>query len=319
MAQVGGNAWADRGNDPCNHRGAMVTTARWGWLVTAALALLGCDPVVDDEAEPTEADFAVVERTGDVLMLTTGIGRLSQGFTGDFDISGLTDAQIRAAALIRAENRIGFALSFSACESTIASNGVDTLDVEFSGCSLWRWTVSGEVSAVISVTTPECGEATCPRVGMWSLDIATLQLDRVLADDIEIHGGLDVWLELQPGGSKGWAARGLVIEGVAGRIITADTEATLTASGDDEECLTLDLGSRLQIQPEDDLDAEVGDIYVSTRGFSSCEARCPTDGEVDLSYGAGNLLRWTYDGDARVTVTGPRGRSLSSRLECLPR
>ena len=296
----------------------MVKASGSGWLVAAALALPGCDPAAVDDIEPTDAGFVVVERTGDVLMLTTGIGRLSQGYTGDIDISGLTDAQIQAAGLMRAENRIGFALSFSACEASIESDGVDTLDVSFSGCALWRWTASGEVSGKISVTTPECGEAVCPRVGMWSLDIATLTLDRALADDIEIHGGLDVWLQLQPGGAKGWAARDLVIEGVAGRLVTANAEATLTATGDNEECLTLDLASRLQVQPEDDLDAEVGDIYVSTRGFTSCEARCPTDGDVDLSYGPGNLLRWTYDGDARVTVTGPRGRSLSSRLGCLP-
>lgn len=297
----------------------MAVGSRLGWSLAAALAATGCDPsLAEDESAPTEADFAVVERTSDVLMLSTGIGRLSQGYTGEVDISGLTDAQIQAAALTRAENRIGFALSFSACEATIESDGVDTLDVSFSGCALWRWTVSGEVSSVISVSTPDCGEATCPRVGMWSLDIATLQLDRPLAGDIEISGGLDVWLELQAGGAKGWATHDLVIEGVAGRIVTANAEATLSSTGDDEECLTLDLASRLQVQPEDDLDAEVGDIYVSTRGFSSCEARCPSDGEVDLSYGAGNLLRWTYDGDARVTVTGPRGRSLSSHLGCLP-
>lgn len=289
-------------------------------LLTAAVlgglgGLGGCDPHADEAA-----DLVVVERSGATLGLTPVLVRLASGYAAELDVGTLTDAQLRTLAVDLAQQRLELLLAFTACEGTIESDGERTVHAVFSQCPLYGWSLSGDVTGTVEVTTPPCdepGAPTCPaRTATWRLDIARYSIDRLLLEDIEVRGAIEVSRELVDGGAVRWAIEDLVVDGVAGRTIGLDSEATLGLDPDDDECVTLDASARLQVDPEDDLDLDVGDIVLSARGVHVCRGRCPREGHVDISFGAGRLLRWDYEDRAEITVTGPRGRSLGASLQC---
>jgi hypothetical protein len=77
-------------------------------------------------------------------------------------------------------------------------------------------------------------------------------------------------------------------------------------------CVTFTGGAQLS----GDLLGPVGPIALSGEDVRGCRNQCPTAGSVELSYGHGKLLTWTYTGESTVTVSGPRGRRVEVPLAC---
>ena len=61
---------------------------------------------------------------------------------------------------------------------------------------------------------------------------------------------------------------------------------------------------------------ELGPISLAGDSIKSCRDECPTSGHVELSYGAGNLLVWNYNGSKTTTVSGPHGKTVVIELTC---
>jgi len=130
---------------------------------------------------------------------------------------------------------------------------------------------------------------------------------------VEIHAPLDGAAPLS------WQTHpGFVIETRRGRRFDALSTATWTASPDDEDgCVTMDMGARLILEDrEDELDELIGDVVISARGIQRCAGRCAHAGQVELSFGAGQVLRWTHDGNGQLTIVSPRGREFELTLPC---
>lgn len=61
---------------------------------------------------------------------------------------------------------------------------------------------------------------------------------------------------------------------------------------------------------------ELGPIVLSGEDIRSYRNACPTSGSVELSYGRGALLAWSYTGASTVSVRGPRDKRIEVPLAC---
>jgi hypothetical protein len=77
-------------------------------------------------------------------------------------------------------------------------------------------------------------------------------------------------------------------------------------------CTTTSLDAELTVSGLED----VGTIATSARDVTRCADACPAGGTVQVAYGLGKILSWTYTGSDTVTVTGPRGRIFEVTLSC---
>jgi hypothetical protein len=301
---------------PVQGRGSMarVFEVRLVLGVAMALAATACDEPDD------ETDAIAIERTGATLQVAPGLARLAGGYAPNLDVEGIPDDELQVLAVQQAETRLGLLLALTACEGTIESDGATTVRAIFSSCPLYGWRLSGDITGTVSVDTPPCDDGVdCPpRIATWRLDIGSYMIDRLVLEDIEVSGAIEVSRELVPGGALRWATEDLLVDGIAGRTITSTSQATLAFSGTDDQCLTIDASARFSVQAEDATDEAIGEVVLSARGVQTCQGRCPREGRVDLAFGAGRVLRFDYEGDARVRVIGPRGRSLHVSLPCTP-
>jgi len=90
------------------------------------------------------------------------------------------------------------------------------------------------------------------------------------------------------------------------------------------DCVTIDSDNTSYIEIQFNT-CEAGMLMVGTHissvaasgvGVERCARMCPRAGTVTASFDSGELVRWSYDGTANITVTAPRGVQLPVTLPC---
>lgn len=202
------------------------------------------------------------------------------------------------------------------CEAELDTDGEHTVGMSLQGCRLLAWTLDADVEAHAEVETAPCETGTCATAVVWDVDIGTLSTRRGLWPPTGFAGPAILRAPVDPAEPLRWDTQpGFVLETRLGLRFEALTRARWTV--DEDDCVELELGSRLALEERDDaLDEQIGDVVVSVRGLRRCPERCPEAGRVELSFAAGAVLAWEHDGSDTVTVQGPRGRSLEARLPC---
>jgi hypothetical protein len=101
---------------------------------------------------------------------------------------------------------------------------------------------------------------------------------------------------------------GIVIEGAPLGVSLAAAWTLDGATG----CVTFSGGAELAGEAL----GALGPIALSGDAIHRCRSQCPASGYVELSYGRGELLIWTYTGADTVLARGPRGRRIEVPLPC---
>jgi hypothetical protein len=307
-------------------RGAS-TSLRWARalgrgtvLLAATLAACDVDDPSDDPQDATLRDArAVAHGSGSLdgaprLVYLAGQFALPPGL----DASDPTALLRNAVAAVHA--RLSFGFAALDCEATIDTDGQARVSLALTGCTLLLWSIDAELEAVARVETEACDTGTCAVAVLWDVDMAEVATGLRGVPPARFSGPAELRAPVEPSARMQWRTLpGFVIETPLGRRFESVSTASWSIGADD--CVELDLGARLSLEPSpgaqvDALDEQVGDVVVSARGLRRCPGQCPASGRVELSFGAGQVLAWTHDGSGTILVQGPRGRELEAQLPC---
>jgi hypothetical protein len=283
----------------------VVHCAAGGALLVLTLAACGGDPSLDDE------EVSVAQETG---ALVTGSAQLQTILEPFQAPAALADTSVNLAGRLTIEAielALGRDTSRPGC-LTVDTDLLTFIEATFDNCgagALDLARLDGSIRADIGFQTTACAAGLCPEV---------LELELAFSD-LRVSG---------PGG-----AQFVEIDGTAS---TSDPigEGDTTLSGDlDFESprglASFDLDTRFRTDAADCVTATTtahalvegsgglsADIAYDARGVVRCPGECPSAGEVEMSFGAGSLLAWSYTGEATVSVIGPRGKEADVALAC---
>lgn len=304
------------------------------WRLAAAVLSTGlasaCDPGASgDPAAPTmddeqmqEVDFRAATHGAASLESTPAFVHVGNLFAyappllGEIDLSDI-DA-VRRQAVAAANARLAITFAVLGCDAELDTDDERRISARLQGCQLLLWELDADVEAVVSeVETQPCDAGECASRIIWEMDIGELKSGPVGLPKAGYVGPIDIEAPVDPTERMAWTTRpGFAIDTALGlRFDTLSTADWLVYN--DEDCINLNMGARLTLdEREDELDEFIGDIVISARGVDRCPDRCAHAGEVQLSFGAGQLLRWTHDGGQTLTVQGPRGREVEITPPC---
>lgn len=305
---------------PVQHcRDAMRTTRHCAfWLGLVALA--GCDEA--DEPEVLDpADVVVAERSNSSLKATVNLAHVADIYHAN-DISQLvlTPDQVRSLAVLGLTFSLDHVYEIFGCEPMIDTDGQSYVQATFVGCSTLFLELEGTARADITVEVDETsGRATGVN---WRVDGRQFSIHNPRQEFAPLFAGVVTLTTPLDGGAMKWRTGPTVehaddhfeIDLPIGRF---DARSVASWTIDDADCVTMDLEAQLtNLEMEDDLDEEIGDIVVSVKGLRQCQDRCPEGGAVDLTYGAGKILQWTYAAESVVEISGPGGTRFEGSLPC---
>jgi len=281
---------------------------------------LACDQTEAPPVEDTEArDIRAVTFATEALDGTPRFAHFGSIFavdplTEDDDPNDL-DA-IRRDAVQGVRERLTLVFAAIGCDATIDSDDDRTLSLTLRSCHYLQWDFDVELEAVARVETRACEEGTCPTAVIWALDIAELASGPSDGPQARFVGPLEFRAPFDPSELMRWETfPGFVLQGPVG--LSFDTLSTASWAVDDDKCITLDFGARLTPQQrEDELDELIGDVVIAARGVRHCPLSCADEGEVQLTFGTGQVLGWSYEGESSIVVQGPRGREVEVSLSC---
>ncbi len=290
----------------------------WWPLALFASGLLGCDPGPSpDDADAVEARNARAVSHGSwSLGGAPGFAALGSLFKVDAGLDTSDHDTLRRDALTLVENRIALTFAALGCEIDLSTDGDRRLNLSMQGCRLLLWTIDTELEAVARVETVPCEAGDCADAITWELDAAELATGLLRLPKTRFFGPAELRAPLVEGEPMQWQTQpGFVLQTRQGQRFEMLSYASWT--DDDEGCLQMDMGSRLELELEDDeLDALVGQLVLSARGVHRCPGKCASAGEVELSFGAGYVVAWSHDGSDTVTAKTPRGREFEAQLPC---
>jgi hypothetical protein len=282
--------------------------------IALSFSLLGACVATEDEDD--RGDVAA-EQAAASLSASTDLADISNFFKSSRDLTELSVELARTRAL---SDVIG------ALEDLVAAVdclGIDTdnrsyVEVFFDDCGvglLGLVRLDGSLRAELGFDTEPCGVLECPVAVYFELSTVRFEIYSGQAG-LEIAGN---WLirdpldDAEPMSSSG----ALVITTRRGASLSMSSSASWRIDGN--QCLSLTAESQLSINalPEGAEGAEgLGTIAASVQGLERCRQECPTKGSVQVAYGAGQVLGWSYTGADTVVVTGPGGRELQVVLPC---
>jgi hypothetical protein len=296
----------------------MRVSARRYALGLGLCAALGCDQTEEPE-ELDPADVVVAERANTSLKATVNLAHVANIYHAN-DISNLpltpTDVQELAVWFLNVSLEQVYQ-AFN-CEPMI-ENGDSYVQATFVGCRTLFLELEGTARADITV---EVDEANKPTGVNWRVDGREFSIHNPRQDFTPLFLGIVTLTTPINGGAMKWQTGptaehpddNFEIDRPIGRF---DARSIATWTIDDNECVTMDLDAQLtQLDMEDDLDEEIGDIVVSVKDLRQCQDRCPEDGTVNLAYGAGRILEWTYTAESVVDINGPGGTAFEGVLPC---
>jgi hypothetical protein len=186
----------------------------------------------------------------------------------------------------------------------VATDNATYVDVTFRSCLIAFLTFDGRLRADVAIDPP---------VGLPSRVVVTVTLtDLTLTGPLRsrrLDGEVVLRHAILPLGSPVELEGELQVAPDGGPALTASLGAAWTVN---DGCVTLTGGAQLSGAPL----GELGPIVLSGERIQGCRNQCPTSGSVELSYGAGKLLGWTYTGADVATVIGPRGKRVEVALPC---
>lgn len=278
----------------------------------------GCDPSAPDDPEEEIGQSVATMRSSSTLAATANFALVAQNFRADLsdmDVPHTEPEAVRGAILFRLLLRLDALYGLFSCERQITTlEANESYRIGFNGCALGYLELSGSLDATLTVESdPQSGLATAVT---WVVDASDFEASTPQRDlRPRFRGPVSLTTSLVRDEPMRWAMLpGHTIELPAG-LFAAESSASWLV--DDDDCVTMDLDARLTLlEPADDLDREVGDIALAAKDVHRCRAECPSAGEVTLTYGAGSILRWTYNEGGEVDVIGPRGRLFTATLPC---
>lgn len=267
-----------------------------------ALALAACDGEGGGATDDAVAAGSVAETLESGGELT----RLILPLQASAELVGQAPAAALALQLLRAQE--AFTRQNPACVT--ATIGAASLDVRFDGCRVpplplpALFTADGSLHAELSIEAPG--------------GVASRMVVAVTIPGIEVTGlrtrRLSGAFELRQAISATGAP--LELEGELGLVRADGAELALYLGAELEPaaagCVIFTGGAKVSGEPLGPL----GPIALSGDAVHRCRNECPTSGSVELSYGMGKLLAWTYTGGDTALVTGPRGKRLEVLLPC---
>jgi hypothetical protein len=287
--------------------------------LAAALAVcLGagaCDQV-EDVSDP--ADPIVVERSNASLQAVVNLAHVANVYRAEHIELDLTPEQVQALAVWGLKIGLESVYSLFDCEAMIDTDDQTYVAATFQGCSMLFLELTGTVRADIEVLTDteSCARDTCPTAIVWRVDSTNFTARNPRQDFAPGFAGIvELTTPLVPGQRMQWDTDPTFeIDLPIGRFYA---DSTAQWEIDDDRCVTMDLEARLQqIEAADDLEAEIGDVVLSAQNLRQCEDKCPEAGDVNISYGKGEVLQWTYTAESTVLISGPRGRQFMYELPC---
>ncbi len=311
-----------RWNAACSYAGTVGIRPRSS-LRGVALALafaLGCDTGDGEDTELRRLDAVVAARSARAVGNKTNLAGLAELlFSATPALVGQSREAARATAVAELVSRLG-GINFKECTPQITSDPIaGSVDAVFEGCRAGPFRVEGDAHATVEIETTPCPTGECASALSWTLhDFDVL----VGPDDARPHFTGDVVLrdEIRPAGQPqapmSWTTQpGFAITNPLG-VFETISHASWTVDAD--RCVDMRMESRLE---RIDVDAEdphrrIRTIVVAVDGLRRCPLRCPEAGDVQISFGAGALLEWSYANTDEVEVAAPGGRTFVQPLLC---
>jgi hypothetical protein len=282
-------------------RAARRTSAHLALALALALGLaLGA--CVEDPADG--GDTLAAGNVAAALDAGGELSRLVVPLEASADLGLLDPTAARARKVQNAIDAFRALVADPACVKVTTDN-LTYLDVTFDRCRIalllsldgsLRASVAIEVAGVTPVGV--VGSVTIP-----SLVLTGPLRSRRLSGELELHH------RISPLGAPVELDGELRVSPDGAGELSLSLGAAWTVTGD---CVSLTAGAELSGAPL----GELGPIALSGEGVRVCRNACPTAGSVELSYGRGALLAWTYTGASTVSVIGPRGKRVEVPLAC---
>jgi hypothetical protein len=286
-------------------------------------------PIVedDDQDDPLvrAKDLRAATHVTNSLDGTPGfvhIGNLFSYAPPLFGAVDLGDADaVRQHAVTTVYNRLDFAFAVIGCDADLQTDDDRSVSLDMQGCQLGVFEIDADVEATAQVVMGEggsCDAEQCATQVRWSLAIGELKSGLIGFPKSGFIGPIDFVAPIDSTERMQWqTGDGFAIETGVG--LTFDTLSTASwLVREDSNCIEIDMGARLSLEErEDELDELIGDLVVSARGIDRCPGQCATAGDVEISFGAGQVIRWTHDTDDTITVVGPLGREVEVTPPCV--
>ena len=288
----------------------------FGLAIAIGVGAIACD---EEPAEPEvvdAADIVVAERSNSSLKATVNLAHVADIYrAGDVGDLVLTPELAQSLAVLGLRYALDHVYQAFNCAPMIETDDRTYVQATFVGCRTLFLELEGTARAEIGVLVDE---ANVPTGIEWLVDGTEFSIHNPRQEFNPLFRG-KVLLRTPIGpGPMEWET------GVDGEpfeidldIGAFDARSLASWTIDDNECVTMDLEAQLtRLDVEDDLDEEIGDIVVSVDDLVQCQDRCPESGTVNLVYGAGEILQWTYTAENVVQISGPRSRHFEATLPC---
>lgn len=269
-----------------------------------ALGACGHEPESADDSTASQRVAAAVDGSSELARLLVP---LQAGTDLPPDVAGAKSRQI-------ADTLAAFgALVQNKAQCLQTSSDANSLDVTFTRCRIaFVFTLDGHLHAAIDIEAPAGTPiAVIAEVSSEGMTLTGPARTFTLAGSFSLRHGLP------PTGQPVEFAGEVTIGDNSEPALTISATAQWTvvkdpAGGDAPTCVRFTGGAELT----GTVLKKLSPIALSGDGITACRNQCPTAGDVELSYGRGNLLTWSYDGSPDVVVQAPRGKTFDVTLPC---
>jgi hypothetical protein len=254
---------------------------------------------VDDELATVQVASAL-DGTGDVA-------RLVKPLEATTDLGGLLEAETRAQKIADAIAAFETAASPAGCLS-VETDGSTYIELTYDGCRtlLGLVTITGGLLATLEIE----GDL-----------LPTAIVFEVSSDGLTWQGPLRATTLSGAFRTRHPIAADQPVEYTGDLDFSRDDGATLSVSSDATWTVTgacvVDLDGSAHLSGS--VVEHIAPVGLSATGVARCRQECPTTGAVQVAYGRGNLLAWSYTGADQAEVTGPQGKQVTVELPCASR
>jgi hypothetical protein len=282
----------------------MIAAGRTSVCLGLALALSACSGDDGDDSADTADDALAAGNVAAALDSGSELSRLVVPLEASPDLGGQGPDVARALKVANAIAAFRVLATNPLCVR-VATDNATFLDVTFDRCRIGvLFTLDGSLHAGVAIESAGgVPSRLAVSVAIPSLVLSGPALSRRLSGEFELRQAIP------PQGAPVELEGDLRFATETGGEVALALGAEWTVVNN---CVTFTGGAQLS----GGLLGPLGPIALSGEGVRGCRNQCPTAGSVELSYGRGKLLTWTYTGESTVTVSGPRGRRVEVPLAC---